>query len=95
MPTIKNIALELDHTDDDCVDPHTGQMNIKRLELSVKKHADKHGVTATYLPGKEPGGHPVFRVSGPYKNMFAYMLEYCGGDKEDAKNMIEEYGEEV
>lgn len=86
-------AIELDHTDDDCMS--SDGMDMPKLELSIKKLARASGCEATFLPGKEPGGHPVFRIVGTPDNLLAYVTGYCDGDKECAMEMVEEYSEEA
>jgi len=87
------LAIELDHTDDNAMGPDG--ISIPKLVKSVSKHAKKYNCEATYLPGSEPAGHPVFRIVGTQEQLFAYMVEYCGGDKDDAMYMMDEFSEEV
>jgi len=91
--TQKRLAIELDHTDDDAMGPDG--MDIPKLVQSVSKLAKKYDCAAIYLPGFEPGGHPVFRIVGTQEHLFDYVVEYCDGDKEDAKDMLDKWSEEA
>ena len=99
MPNL--LRLELDCTNDDCLDSRTGGLNMKKMTALIKKCAKEHKVTAELVDPNGPGGGcPVYAFTGTREQLIAYMTAFHnpglkGKDLEEEFEYYLESAEEV